>query len=192
MPHLTGPQILDPAQAIQALRLVRLAVESWARNGLRIAGAPPADSFSQVRCPVFVTLSLSGRLRGCVGSLEAHVHLGESLVDCALGAAFRDSRFPPIAASDLPLLAYEISLLTQPQALEDPASVVVGVDGLLAEIAGRRGLLLPQVAAQQGWDRETFLDQTCLKAGAKAGDWRRDCRLWVFQAQILSEEDPTA
>jgi uncharacterized protein len=180
------PRFLDADQGNHALLLVRLAVEAWVK-GLEIGAPPPIRLPEEVRCPAFVTLTLTGRLRGCVGFLESDRPLNELLIECAVAAASRDTRFPPIGTDELPLLHYEISLLTPPQILEDPATVLVGLDGLLAEISGRRGLLLPQVAAQQGWDREAFLDQACLKAGGRAGDWRRQCRLWTFRAQVLSE-----
>lgn len=185
-PPAGHPRFLDADQADQALWLVRFAVEAWVK-GLEAGTAPRMRFPEEVRCPAFVTLTLVGKLRGCVGFLEPDRPLNELLIECAVAAASRDTRFPPIGADDLPFLHYEISLLTPPQILEDPATVLVGLDGLVAEIAGRRGLLLPQVAAQQGWDRETFLDQACQKAGGRAGDWRRECRLWTFRAQVLSE-----
>jgi len=184
------PRLLDRGLESPAIQLVRLSVESWVTR--RVRPNPQAgDSLRHVQCPLFVSLEVSGHLRGCVGSLEAGRPLGESLVDCAIAASSKDSRFPPILSDELPDLGIEISLLTTPRSLADPEEIRIGVDGLVVEISDRRGVLLPQVAARQGWDRETFLDQTCLKAGGRAGDWRRGCRIWRFQAQVIGEDDPT-
>jgi uncharacterized protein len=87
-------------------------------------------------------------------------------------------------------VCFEVSALTPLLAVAGPRDIVVGRDGVVVEIAGRRGLLLPQVAARYGWDQETFLDRACVKAGFEAGDWRRGARLWTFQAQVFSEADP--
>ena len=188
---LTFPEILDSPQQTEALGLARCAVESWVTSAIRIA--PPAtSSLNRVRTSAFVTLTLSGRLRGCIGSLEPLSPLAETLVHCAIAAASRDPRFAPVARAELTQLRFEISALTPPRPLEDTGGIVIGRDGLLVEISGTRGLLLPQVAAQYGWDRETFLDHVCLKAGGAAGDWRRGARLWTFQAQVFSEGDPAA
>jgi AmmeMemoRadiSam system protein A len=185
------PEILDSAQQVEALGLARNAVESWVASSLRIA-APADSSLNHVRVAAFVTLTLSGRLRGCVGSLEPIAPFAETVVHCAIAAACRDSRFPCVTRAELMQLRYEISALTPPRALEDIGALVIGLDGLLVELSGRRGLLLPQVATQYGWDRETFLDQVCLKAGGAAGDWRRGARIWTFQAHVFSEGDPAA
>ena len=184
-----SPEILDSSQRLVALRLVREAVESWTTQGHRIP-IPPDSGLSRLRVPAFVTLTLELKLRGCIGCLEPDRPLDETLVDCAIAAASHDSRFPPVTAQELLRLRCEISLLTPPEPLGDPRNLRVGLDGLLVEMSGRRGLLLPQVAREQKWDRETFLDHVCLKAGLKAGDWRRGARVWVFRAQVFAEGGP--
>jgi uncharacterized protein len=184
-------ELLNPLQQLEALGLVRRAVELWVASEIRFT--PPAgSSLNRIRTAAFVTLTLQGRLRGCIGSLEPREPLDFTLVDCAISAACNDSRFPPVTKAELAQVRLEVSALTPPRLLAGPQDIVVGRDGVLVEIAGRRGLLLPQVAARYGWDQETFLDRACVKAGFEAGDWRRGARLWTFQAQVFCEADPAA
>ena len=184
-------EILDLPLQLEALGLARSAVETWVENEIRIA--PPADSsLNRIQRAAFVTLTLHDRLRGCIGSLEPREPLGITLVDCAISAACSDPRFSPVTKAELVQLRFEISALTPPKALKEPREIVIGRDGVLVEISGRRGLLLPQVASRFGWNQETFLDHACVKAGVEAGGWRRGARIWTFQAQVFSEADPAA
>jgi len=185
------PQILDCRQRIEALSLVRDAVESWVTREIRI-DPDPESSLNRIQAAAFVTLTAQDSLRGCIGTLEPREPLGHTLVECAISAACKDPRFPPVTRDEVAKVCFEISALTTPGLLEAPEDLVVGRDGVLVEISGRRGLLLPQVAARFSWDAATFLDHACLKAGFKAGDWRRGARLWTFQAQVFSEADPAA
>ncbi|MCI0568504.1 MAG: AmmeMemoRadiSam system protein A [Acidobacteria bacterium] len=184
-------ELLTPPQQIEALSLVRSAVEIWVANEVRIT-PPASSSLNRIQIAAFVTLTLQGRLRGCIGSLGPREPLGATLVDCAISAACRDSRFSPVTKAELAQACFEVSTLTPLRLVAGPQHIVVGRDGVLVEIGGRRGLLLPQVATRYGWDRETFLDHACVKAGFEAGDWRRGARLWTFQAQVFSEADPAA
>jgi uncharacterized protein len=185
------PEILNPPQQLEALRLVRSAVEIWITSEVRIT-PEPGSSLNRIQTAAFVTLTLQGRLRGCIGSLEPREPLAPTLVDCAISAACRDSRFPPVTKAEVAQVRFEVSALTPPRPLTGAQDILVGRDGVIVEMSGRRGLLLPQVAARLGWDQETFLSHACVKAGLEAGDWRRGARLWTFQAQVFSEADPTA
>jgi len=138
----------------------------------------------------FVTLHLESNLRGCMGSLDSSRPLREILIECAIAASWKDPRFPPVTAGELVKLRLEISLLSAFEPLEDPHRIRIGVDGLMVEKSGRRGLLLPQVASHQGWNWETFLNQACLKAGLKAGDWKSGAHVQIFAAQVFGEDDP--
>jgi len=112
-----------------------------------------------LRRGVFVTLETFGKLRGCIGVIEAHDPLGESIVHCAQSAAFRDPRFPPLHEKELHSLKIEISVLSALFPI-NPVDVEIGKHGLLVSAAGTRGLLLPQVAAENHLSREEFLDET--------------------------------
>jgi AmmeMemoRadiSam system protein A len=184
-------ELLNPQEQLEALGLVRRTVELWVAREIRFT-PPVGSSLNRIWTAAFVTLTLQGRLRGCIGSLEPREPLDLTLVDCAISAACNDSRFPPVTEPEVAQVCFEVSTLTPPRLLEGPQDIVLGRDGVLVEIAGRRGLLLPQVASRYGWDQETFLDRACVKAGFEAGDWRRGARLWTFQAQVFSEADPAA
>lgn len=138
----------------------------------------------------FVTLRSVGELRGCIGYTEAFQPLYQTVMSCALAAAFDDPRFPPLSEVEYPSISIEISVLTPLQLIEDPAAVEVGKHGLLIASRGGRGLLLPQVATDNNWDRETFLDYTCRKAGLPPDEWKSgQAEIYVFEAEVFAEED---
>jgi uncharacterized protein len=137
---------------------------------------------------VFVTIKRRGALRGCLGTLQNRQGLAAEVVRCAADSATEDPRFPPVSAGELPELALEISVLGPLEAMEPlPENVTVGVHGLVAEQGVHRGLLLPQVASEWGWDAEQFLSQTCVKAGLPADAWRRGARFYRFAAEVFGE-----
>ena len=135
----------------------------------------------------FVTIQLVGRLRGCIGSIEDDEPLHEVVARCAGDAATRDPRFPPLPPSELPDVRVEISVLTPFRRVDDPAETEVGRHGVMVEQGPRRALLLPQVAGEWGWDRDTFLSQTCVKAGLPADAWRTGAAVHTFEAQVFGE-----
>jgi AmmeMemoRadiSam system protein A len=138
---------------------------------------------------VFVTLKEKGQLRGCVGSVIATERLFLAVASAAANAAVRDHRFKPVSESELSELYYEISILSPFRLIEDESLIEVGKHGLMVEKGRHRGLLLPQVATSHGWDRETFLEHTCLKAGLPRSAWKEpDIEIFVFSAEILEEE----
>ncbi|MFQ5927281.1 MAG: AmmeMemoRadiSam system protein A [Terriglobia bacterium] len=134
----------------------------------------------------FVTLHRQGRLRGCIGHLQPTKPLYRTVADVALAAAFHDPRFPPLEFAELADVEIEISLLS-PSCEIRPEEVEVGRHGLIVSQGFSRGLLLPQVAVEQGWDRETFLEQTCRKAGLPPDAWKQGARLEAFTAEVFSE-----
>jgi len=145
---------------------------------------------------VFVTLEKNGSLRGCIGYPEPVKPLIEALIDAAISAATRDPRFPPVEPEELEDITVEVSVLTVPEPLEVerpsdyPEHIRVGVDGLIVERGWARGLLLPQVAPEWGWDAEEFLCNTCMKAGLPPDCfYDPETRVYRFQAQIFNEEE---
>ena len=137
----------------------------------------------------FVTLEHHHELRGCIGYIEAIKPLWETIEDCAISAASRDPRFPPVTAAELADIDIEISVLSPLEDLPDPAGVEVGRHGILIEKGYHRGLLLPQVATEYGWNREQFLAHTCLKAGLPMDAWRHGAKIRVFSADVFGEEE---
>ena len=134
----------------------------------------------------FVTLKRQGQLRGCIGYTQAVKPLNRTIMEMAQAAAFQDPRFPPLTQKELADLEIEISVLTPFRQIRDVAEIAVGKHGLFLERGGRSGLLLPQVATEYHWDRETFLEHTCLKAGLPRDAWKdKETRIFVFSAEIF-------
>ncbi len=120
----------------------------------------------------FVTLYEHGQLRGCIGTLEPIAPLAESAREMARGAALRDPRFRPVTPDELPEIELSVSVLSPPRRLTSPDDFELGRDGLIVSRGTHRGVLLPQVAAERGWDFPTFVAQTCVKAGLPPDAWR--------------------
>lgn len=136
----------------------------------------------------FVTLTTAdGDLRGCIGTVEGRDPLARVVAEHAVNAALQDPRFPPVGPEELPELNLEVSALTPLQEVTMPADIEVGRHGVLLSRGGRRAVFLPQVAPEQGWDRDTMLSQLALKAGLGPDDWRNGCRFQVFEAEICEE-----
>jgi AmmeMemoRadiSam system protein A len=187
---ISGPSdhTIDDAAARFLLTLARETIQSRL-HGLPPPSTEPADPILNELRGAFVTLKIEGRLRGCIGHVVGVVPLWRAVRDNAIAAAFEDPRFPPLEAEELPLTHIEISALT-PLRRVGPEEVIVGRDGILLENGISRGLLLPQVAVEYGWDRETFLDHTCRKAGLQPGCWRHpDTVISTFSAQVFGEDE---
>lgn len=187
----------DQAEADQLNQAQQQFLLKLARDTIRahLAGnkAPPGDTddpaMHQQRA-VFVTLHKNGRLRGCIGQLTARQPLIDAVRDAAISAATRDPRFPPITLEELDSIQIEISVLSPPKEVKDPSEIKVGKHGIIVSQGLRRGVFLPQVAPEQGWDRETMLRHLCAdKAGLSPDAWRRGATLQVFTAQVFGEDE---
>jgi AmmeMemoRadiSam system protein A len=179
---------LTQAERAALLAFARKAIEAGLSSGAAPAG-PEGPAFRERR-GAFVTLKRRGddELRGCIGYAEPLYPLREAVARGAVAAALEDRRFSPVTSAELPGLRIEISALTAlaPVRAED---VRVGEDGLVVRRGERRGLLLPQVAPEWGWDRETFLGKTCRKAGLREDAWRREgTEILAFQAEVFGED----
>jgi len=153
-----------------------------------VAGAGP-----QPRRGAFATLHRAGRLRGCMGRPDASDPLETLVAVCAVLAAAHDPRFPPVKPEEVEGLEIELSILTPPQAVPAAQAVekiVPGIHGIIVCRGALRGLLLPQVAAEQGWGAQRFLEETCRKAGLPLDAWRDpEARIELFTAEVFSEAD---
>jgi AmmeMemoRadiSam system protein A len=137
---------------------------------------------------VFVTLKRAGALRGCLGTLENRLGLAREIARCAADSACQDPRFPPVSRDELAHLRFEISVLGPLEAIEPrPDRFTIGVHGLVVEQGARRGLLLPQVATEWGWDATQFLRQTCYKAGLPLDAWQRGAAVYRFAAEVFGD-----
>jgi AmmeMemoRadiSam system protein A len=135
----------------------------------------------------FVTLHTHGELRGCIGHLEADEPLATVVSRCAVLACSADHRFAAVSAEEVAALQIELSLLGPLIPVTSADEVEIGRDGLVVEERWHRGLLLPQVAIEWQWDRETLLAQTCRKAGLVGDAWKRGARVWRFEAEVFAE-----
>ena len=147
----------------------------------------PSEHLAEPR-GAFTTLHLLGNLRGCIGYVLPTGSLYQTVAETARAAAFDDPRFEPVTEDEAPYLKVEISVLSVPVRIR-PDQVEVGKHGLIVTAGSRRGLLLPQVPLQWGWDRETFLSQTCMKAGLPFDAWQRGAEVQAFTAEVFGEED---
>jgi AmmeMemoRadiSam system protein A len=186
-------QQLAQSDRRQLLDLARAAVEAAVRHDPKPALDPAALSPDLLApAAAFVTIHEHGQLRGCIGMMRLDVPLWENVREAATAAALDDPRFLPIAESELPALELEVSVLEPLVELRDPAEFVTGRHGIVVERDGRRALLLPQVAAEMGWDAEQMLEAVCRKAHLSGHAWRDAAtRLYVFESTCYLERGPT-
>jgi AmmeMemoRadiSam system protein A len=181
--------VLAREERNELLRLARGAI------GHTLTGAPPPApprlTDPTRRAGAFVTLHLDDDLRGCIGHPGGERLLADVVAECAVAAATEDPRFPPLTPAELGRVRLEISVLGPIMPVADLTDIEVGRHGLIAEQGFRRGLLLPQVASEQGWGRETFLSHTCLKAGLKADAWKSGAKIFCFEAEVFGEALPS-
>lgn len=171
------------------LKLARSAVEAQCTGKRLTIATPPSPVLNENR-GAFVTLTRGGQLRGCIGYIEAIKPLVTTIEEMARAAAVDDYRFNPVHADEVPNLDIEISVLSPITEVTDPSTIVVGKHGLIMTRGTKRGLLLPQVPVQWGWDRETFLAQTCVKAGLPEDAWRqKGTTIESFTAEVFSERE---
>ena len=168
--------------------LARQAIETGLKLRSQIDAIP--DEFLKELAAVFVTLRIDGELRGCIGSVQAVESLQDAITHSAYSAAFRDPRFSALTKEEYPLIDLEISVLSPFQRVQNPEEVIPGIHGLMITRGYHRGLLLPQVATEYNWDRETFLGYTCDKAGLPFDAWKDpNTTIEVFTADVFSETE---
>lgn len=167
------------------LRLAHESIETELENR-PLSLDPPSPHLAEPR-GVFTSLYLRGELRGCVGYVSAVSPVYRAVSETARAAAFEDNRFHPVSLEEAPALEIELSILSPPRPIH-PEDVEVGRHGLLVSQAGRRGLLLPQVPVEHNWDRITFLEQTCRKAGLPRDAWQHDATIEAFTAEVFGEK----
>ncbi|MBM3817813.1 MAG: AmmeMemoRadiSam system protein A [Acidimicrobiia bacterium] len=177
--------LIDEDDQQRLLRLAREALE--ARVHRRAAPAVSRGGALDWPRGAFVTIHAYGDLRGCLGQIDPGAPLAETVAHLAAVVSDSDPRFDPVTPSELSAIEIEISVLTPEREVARPEEVEVGRHGVIIEQGGRRGLLLPQVATEQRWDRETLLSHACLKARLVPDAWRRGARILVFEAQVFGE-----
>jgi AmmeMemoRadiSam system protein A len=168
------------------LKLAHESIES-VLLGNSVSLEPPTPHLAEPR-GAFTTLHIESKLRGCVGYVVPLYPLHKTIAETAAAAAFQDDRFPPVTKAEAPLLQIEISILSPLKPIS-PEDVVLGKHGLVISRGSFRGLLLPQVPLEWGWDREAYISQTCRKAGLPPDAWRMGATLEAFTAEVFSDTE---
>ena len=169
--------------------LLKLAHESIlsALEHREISLTPPSPHFAEPR-GAFTTIYLHGQLRGCVGYVLPVTSLYRTVAETARAAAFEDTRFSPVTLEEAAALEVSLSILSPLNAIK-PEEVEIGVYGLVVTYGRRRGLLLPQVPVEHRWDRLTFIEQTCHKAGLSRDAWQKGATLEAFTAEVFGDRE---
>jgi AmmeMemoRadiSam system protein A len=169
------------------LRVARSAIESALLGKFKPQVEFESEAL-QKRSGVFVTLKIGSDLRGCIGYVEPIFPLGQATQEVAVKAALEDPRFIPLSLDEFKKTRIEISAMSSVEELTDIANIEIGKHGLVIEAGNRRGLLLPQVAQEYGWDLQQFLKQTSVKAGLPPDAWKRkDAKLFIFSVDNFDE-----
>jgi AmmeMemoRadiSam system protein A len=178
---------LSEAEQKELLGAARRTLEVYLTNS-QTPSIETSSSALLERRGAFVTLHKASQLRGCIGTFEEKDPLIDTVQRMAVAAATTDPRFPPVKTDELSSLEIEISALT-PLREAAPEEIQVGVHGIYITRGLQRGVLLPQVATENRWDRETFLEHTCLKAGLPTDAWKETgTQIEIFSAEVFSEE----
>ena len=183
-----GDTSLSPEDKDKLLYIARKTIEC----GLSGKQLPDFDIQSDALkepCGAFVTLRKGDELRGCIGYTERDIPLYMVIERAAVGAAFRDPRFFPLKEDELNDITIEISVLSELEPVKKVKEIEVGTHGLVIELGSYKGLLLPQVPVEQGWDTDEFLENVCLKAGLFSESWKDDeAELYKFTAMVFAEK----
>ncbi|MGA9814977.1 MAG: AmmeMemoRadiSam system protein A [Terriglobales bacterium] len=168
------------------LRLAHQAIAATLEQR-ELSLTPPSPHLAEPR-GAFTTLYYRGDLRGCVGYVFPVTSLYRTVAESARGAAFHDSRFSPVTPDQATELRVSLSVLSPLQPVQ-PEQVEIGRHGLVISLGYRRGLLLPQVPLEHGWDRIAFLEQTCRKAGLPPNAWQTGAKLEAFTAEVFADPE---
>ena len=181
--------MLTPEQRKTLLKIARDSISAVLEGRRMELDASIYDETLRQPSGAFVTLTTQGGdLRGCIGSIVPVAPLYQAVSSSAVSAAFRDPRFNPVGKGELDNIELEISVMGPIERVKDVSEIEVGRDGLIISKGPFAGLLLPQVATEWGWDRDTFLSQTCVKAGLPPDAWRSGgTKIERFSAEVFAE-----
>ena len=179
-------ELLNKKEQRELLKIARETIVGYVTTG-KVPVVETASIGLQSESGCFVTIKKSGQLRGCIGNFISSQPLYRLIQEMAVSAATRDPRFYPMKPVDLDDFELDISVLSPLKLTESVDEIVVGVHGIYIVKGSYRGVLLPQVATEYGWDRDTFLKHTCLKAGLPENAWQKECEIYIFSAQVFGE-----
>ena len=184
---MSTPGKLQPELQRKLLQMARETIETYVRTREKPVFSVQEPEL-QYKAGAFVTIKAHGRLRGCIVQVEGIHPLHETIVEMAVAASTQDPRFSPMKENELASMHLEISVMTPLRKIHDSEEIQVGMHGILMRRGFRSGLLLPQVATEHQWDRTTFLEHTCMKAGLAPNDWKDPgTDIYVFSAQVFDE-----
>jgi AmmeMemoRadiSam system protein A len=178
--------LLTKKEQRDLLKIARSTIVSY----VTCAAIPAVETASRglnLESGCFVTIKQQGQLRGCIGNFVSDKPLYRLVQEMAVSAATRDPRFYPMKQQDLDAFELEISVLSPLELVSSVDEIRVGKHGIYLVKNSSRGVLLPQVATEYGWDRDTFLRHTCLKAGLPENAWQKDCEIYIFSALVFGE-----
>lgn len=179
---------LTESQKTDLLKTVRYTIEKKLRGKSTIEKPSLDDEVFSQNYGLFVTLTTDGNLRGCIGYLEGYKPIRDAVQEMAIQAAFHDPRFHPLKEDEYDKIDIEISILYPLEEVTDFSTIKVGRDGLVMERGFHKGLLLPQVATEYGWNRERFMNETCRKAGMESFCWENGAKVLKFEAEVFNEQ----
>jgi AmmeMemoRadiSam system protein B/AmmeMemoRadiSam system protein A len=186
------PSDLSEAQRAELLKLARAAIAEQLRTG-SLPAYQTDDPALTLHAGAFVTLNEDGELRGCIGLMQSdEMPLYRTVQEMAVAAATSDPRFPPLAPDELSRVSIEISILSPMRRIADVQEIQVGTHGVMLVEAGHRGVFLPQVPVEQGWNRDQYLENLCVKAGLPTSCMSANPELYTFTALVFGEETPPA
>lgn len=181
--------MLNLEEQKELLILARKTLETYLRKQILLEYSTNNKNLLQ-RAGAFVTLNKDNMLRGCIGNFFTHDPLYKNVQMMAISAAVQDPRFRRVTVDELDKITIEISVLSELEPINSVDEIEVGKHGLYVTKGFYRGVLLPQVATEYGWDKYTFLSETCIKAGLPADEWKKgEVKIEKFTAQVFSEEE---
>lgn len=179
-------ELLNKKEQKELLKIARATIISHVSSGTIPLVAPTSPGLN-LQSGCFVTIKKNGELRGCLGNFVSTQPLYQLVQEMAVSAATRDPRFYPMKEPDLAEFSIDISVLSPLEQITDVEEIRVGVHGIYIVKGSYRGVLLPQVATEYGWDRDQFLQHTCIKAGLPQDAWQGECEMYIFSALVFGE-----
>jgi len=179
--------LLTNKEQKELLRISRAAIIAHV-SGKELPGVESELPGLLLKSGCFVTIKKKGQLRGCIGNFVSDKPLYQLVQEMAISSATRDPRFYPMKTPDLDDFKLDISVLSPLKKVVSVEEIIVGKHGIYIIKNSNRGVLLPQVATEYGWDRETFLKHTCLKAGLPEDGWKKECEIYIFSAQVFGDK----
>ena len=181
--------MLNAAEKNALLKIARDAIGARVIKKSQTLNPATESGALQEDAGAFVSLHKNGRLRGCIGVFASKEPLWKTVQDNAVAAAFKDPRFTPVEAEELPQIDIEISVLSPLRQITEVNEIEVGRHGIFIMQGRCRGVLLPQVAIEYGFDRESFLAETCLKADLPEDAWQNGASIYIFDAEVFGEKE---